>query len=166
MLMVSTYIAPSAIEGLGVFAGEFIERGRLVWSLNPLFDIFIRESEIERLPQHMQDFIDRYSWTHREMPGVVMLESDYGKFMNHSLTPNTDFRVFDKGYALTDIARGEEITCNYHECDPTFAGFFLSPKLRAPQNVGCTKMAARNIATGPPCPLDDSSRSLLRLPSG
>ena len=30
MLMVSTYLAPSAIEGLGVFAGEFIERGRLV----------------------------------------------------------------------------------------------------------------------------------------
>ena len=32
MLMISTYLAPSAIEGLGVFAGEFIERGRLVWS--------------------------------------------------------------------------------------------------------------------------------------
>jgi hypothetical protein len=43
MLMVRTYLAPSAIEGLGVFAGEFIERGRLVWTLNPLFDIFIRE---------------------------------------------------------------------------------------------------------------------------
>ena len=132
MLMVRTYLAPSAIEGLGVFAGEFIGGGRLVWSFNPLFDIFIRESEIERLPQHMQDFIDRYSWTHRKMPGVVMLESDYGKFMNHSLTPNTDFRVFDKGYALTDIALGEEITCNYHECDPTFVGFFRSPKVRAP----------------------------------
>ena len=26
MLTVSTYVAPSAIEGLGVFAGEFIER--------------------------------------------------------------------------------------------------------------------------------------------
>jgi hypothetical protein len=67
-----------------------------------------------------------------------MLESDYGKFMNHSLTPNTDFRVFDKGYALTDIARGEEITCNYHECDLTFPGFFRSPKLRAPlhKNAG------------------------------
>ncbi len=120
MLMVSTYLAPSAIEGLGVFAGEFIERGRLVWSLNPLFDISIRESEIEGLPQHMQDFIKRYTWTYLKMPGVVFLEGDYGKFMNHSLTPNTDFRVFDKGYALTDIAQGEEITCNYHECDDTF----------------------------------------------
>ena len=30
MLMVSTYLAPSTIEGLGVFAGEFIGRGRLI----------------------------------------------------------------------------------------------------------------------------------------
>ena len=128
MLMVSTYLAPSAIEGLGVFAGEFIERGRLVWSLNPLFDIFIRKSEIEGLPQHMQDFIGRYTWMCLEMPGVVCLESDHGKFMNHSLTPNTDFSVFDKGYALTDIAQGDEVTCNYHECDDTWAGF-TSPNM-------------------------------------
>ena len=47
MLTVSTYVAPSAIEGLGVFAGEFIERGRLMWSLNPKFDIFIYREEIE-----------------------------------------------------------------------------------------------------------------------
>ena len=133
MLMVRTYLAPSAIEGLGVFAGEFIERGRLVWTLNPLFDIFIRESEIEELPQHMQEFIGRYTWTYVKIPGVVCLESDYGKFMNHSLTPNTDFRVWDKGYALTDIAHGEEITCNYHECDDTFDGLLPSPN--APQNV-------------------------------
>jgi hypothetical protein len=122
MLMVRTHLAPSAIEGLGVFASEFIERGRLVWSLNPLFDIFIKKNEIEGLPQHMQDFIARYGWTYLEMPGVVCLESDNGKFMNHSFTPNTDFSVFDKGYALTDIAKGAEITCNYHECDDTWAG--------------------------------------------
>jgi hypothetical protein len=87
----------------------------------------------------MQEFIDRYSWTHREIPEVVMLESDYGKFMNHSPTPNTDFRVFDKGYALTDIALGEEITCSYHECDPTFVGFFQKRK----SERGCTKIAGK-----------------------
>jgi hypothetical protein len=44
--------------------------------------------------------------------------------LNHSLKPNTDFRIFDKGYALVDIPQGDEITCNYHEFDPTFAGYF------------------------------------------
>lgn len=126
MLMVSTYLAPSAIEGLGVFAAERIERGQLVWSLNPKFDIFIQVSEIESYPLHMQDYIARYTYPHLEMPGVMILDSDNGKFMNHSLRPNTDFRIFDKGYALVDIAQGEELTCNYHEFDPSFVGFFPS----------------------------------------
>ena len=127
MLMVSTYLAPSAIEGLGVFAGEFIERGRLMWSLNPKFDIFVHPGEIDSLPPHMQDYVARYTYPHLEMPGVIILDSDNGRFMNHSLTPNTDFRIFDKGYALVDISQGEELTCNYHEFDPGFTGFFTTP---------------------------------------
>jgi uncharacterized protein len=124
MLTVSSYVAPSAIEGLGVFAGEPIARGQLMWSLDPKFDIFIQVSEIETYPLHLQDYLARYTYPHLEMVGVVILDSDNGKFMNHSVTPNTDFRIFDKGYALVDIAQGEEITCNYHEFDPGFAGYF------------------------------------------
>ena len=124
MLTVSTYLAPSAIEGLGVFTGEYIERGKLLWSLNPKFDIFIDPSEVKAYPPFLQDFIARYTYPHLERPGVVVLDSDNGRFMNHSLAPNTDFRIFDKGYALFDIAPGEELTCNYYEFDPTFVGFF------------------------------------------
>ena len=132
MLTVSTYVAPSAIEGLGVFAGEYIERGQLMWSLNPKFDIFIHASEIEGIPPHLQRF-------HRSLQlsasgdaeDVVFVDSDNGRFMNHSLSPNTDFRIFDKGYALVDIAQGDELTCNYHEFDPTFAGFFPTVQVAA-----------------------------------
>ena len=124
MLMVSTYLAPSAIEGLGVFTSEFIERGRLIWSLNPKFDIFIRPEEIESYPAYLQDYIARYTYPHLEIPGVVILDADNGKFMNHSLAPNTDFRIFDRGYALSDIAPGDELTCTCHEFDPGFVGFF------------------------------------------
>jgi hypothetical protein len=31
--------------------------------------------------------------------------------------------VFDVGYALVDIAKGDEITCNYFEFYPSFRGF-------------------------------------------
>ena len=95
-----------------------------MWSLNPKFDVFVHPHEIEGLPAHMQDFIARYSYPHLEMPGVVIVDTDNGRFMNHSLAPNTDFRIFDKGYALVDIAAGDELTCNYHEFDPGFRGFF------------------------------------------
>jgi SET domain-containing protein len=124
MLLISTYVAQSPIQGLGVFAGEYVARGSLIWNLNPKFDIFVHETEIGALPQHMQTFIAHYSYPHLDMPGYVVVDADNGRFMNHSLAPNTDFRIFDKGYALADIAEGEEITCNYHEFDPGFMGFF------------------------------------------
>lgn len=124
MLLISTYLAPSAIEGIGVFAAEPVARGNLMWNLNLKFDVFVHPHEMEGLPAHMQDFIARYSYPHLEMPGVVIVDSDNGRFMNHSLAPNTDFRIFDKGYALVDIAAGDELTCNYHEFDPGFRGFF------------------------------------------
>ncbi|MGE5260085.1 MAG: SET domain-containing protein [Actinomycetota bacterium] len=132
MLLISTYLAPSAIEGIGVFAAEPVTRGRLMWSLNPKFDVFVHPHEMEGLPPHMQDFITRYSYPHLEMPGVVIVDSDNGRFMNHSMQPNTDFRIFDKGYALADIEVGEELTCNYHEFDPGFRGFFnVAPPAKA-----------------------------------
>jgi hypothetical protein len=71
----------------------------------------------------MHDFVARYSYPHLEIGDVRIVDCDDGKFMNHSDQPNTDFTVFDKGFALTDIAVGEEITCNYYEFDPGFRGF-------------------------------------------
>jgi uncharacterized protein len=123
MLLISTYVAPSSIEGLGVFVDEYVSRGSLIWKFNPKFDILVNEGELGSLPAHVQSFIARYSYPHLEMAGHRVIDVDNGKYMNHSLVPNTDFRIFDRGYALTDLAPGDEITCNYHEFDPDFAGF-------------------------------------------
>ena len=123
MMLFRTFLAPSEIQGLGVFAGEFIPCGSQMWVLNPTFDILVQASELAMLPAHMHDFVTRYSYPHLDMPGVRVLDCDDGKFMNHSERPNTDFCVFDRGYALTDIAAGDEITCNYYEFDPAFRGF-------------------------------------------
>jgi uncharacterized protein len=123
MLLISTYVAPSSIEGLGVFSDEFIPAGGLIWDFNPKFDILVNEMELGSLPPHVQSYIARYSYPHLEMAGHRVIDVDNGKYMNHSLTPNTDFRIFAKGYAIVDIAQGQEITCNYHEFDPGFVGF-------------------------------------------
>lgn len=124
MLLISTYVAPSGIQGLGVFADEYIPAGSLIWRLDSKFDILVSESDVPGLPPHMQIYMKRYSFPHLEQPGYRVIDVDNGKYMNHSLAPNTDFRIFDSGYALVDIARGEEMTCNYHEFDPDFVGFF------------------------------------------
>jgi hypothetical protein len=40
--------------------------------------------------------------------------------MNHQDLPNTEYKEIVRGYALRDIAAGEELTCNYAEFDQTF----------------------------------------------
>jgi SET domain-containing protein len=125
-MLVRTYLSNSTIEGVGIFAAEPIKAGAVIWSLEPKFDVFFSEEDIEKLPPHMQDFIARYSYPHLLKRGVWVLELDNGRFMNHSDRPNTDFTEFERGYAIRDIAAGEEITCNYYEFDPTFQGWFPS----------------------------------------
>ena len=97
MMLVRTYVAQSEIQGLGVFAGEFVPAGRQLWVLNPKFDIFVHANEIPMLPAHMQDYVARYSYPHLEIDGVRIVDCDDGKFMNHSDRPNTDFHIFDRG---------------------------------------------------------------------
>jgi hypothetical protein len=92
----------------------------------------------------MQEFIGRYTWTYVKIPGVVCLESDYGKFMNHSLMPNTDFRVWDKGYALTDIAHGRKSPATIMSATTHSTACYRV--LTPPKMSGCTKMTAREIA--------------------
>ena len=138
MLLISTYVAPSSIQGLGVFADEFVPTGNLLWDFNPKFDILVNEMELGTLPPHVQSFIARYSYPHLGMADHRVIDVDNAKYMNHSLTPNTDFRVFEKGYAIVDIAPGQEITCNYHEFDPGFIGFM-------PEVAAATHDASLNV---------------------
>ena len=115
MLLVNTYVAPSSIEGVGVFAAEPIQKGTLIWQLDPDFDRLIPMSRYENAPPHQRVLFDRYAYPSPDLAGFLVYEVDNGRFMNHSDTPNTDFSGYGGGTASRDIAAGEEITCNYHE---------------------------------------------------
>lgn len=129
MMLVRNYIAASPIEGLGVYADEFIPAGTLLWQLHSNFSATFSIAEVEAMPPHIREYIHKYSFPHLKMgEGFVVLELDNGRYMNHSDTPNTDFTVFDHGYALRDIRAGEEITCSYYEFDPSFDGKFAPPR--------------------------------------
>ena len=121
MMLVPTYIAPSAIEGVGVFAAEAIAAGTLIWQLDPNFDRLIPQADLDSAPAHFREFVERYTYPYPDNPALVVLEVDNGRFMNHNtLMPNTDFTVPTRGVALRDIAKDEELTCNYSEFDPEF----------------------------------------------
>jgi SET domain-containing protein len=117
MMIVPTYVGPSPIEGVGVFAAAPIKAGDTIWVLEEKLDLLLSVDELQALPELQRQFIERYGYRHMTKPDVIVLEFDNGRFMNHSEAPNTDFTSPELGWAIRDIAEGEEIICNYAEFD-------------------------------------------------
>lgn len=113
MMMVRCYLAPSSIEGLGVFSSTDIRKGDLVWLFDPRFDTAISKKDMAEALPHIREFLDRYTYDHPYEPDKVVLDADEGRFMNHSDDYNVDLSIPDRGIALRDIPAGEELTCNY-----------------------------------------------------
>lgn len=132
MLLVSTYVAASEIEGVGVFAAAPIKKGTMIWRLEPDFDRLMPAGAYDALPEAMQELLDRYAYPSPDRPGYLVYEVDNGRFMNHSDTPNTDFSTHGGGWAARDIAAGEELTCNYQEFFEGFE-FHTHPEAHAEQ---------------------------------
>jgi hypothetical protein len=120
MLLIDTYVGPSAIEGVGVFAAEFVRAGQLIYRFEPGFDRLISPAELAAMPEPIRLFVDRYTYPHPADHTLLVLDADNGRHMNHSLDPNTDFADAVYGRAIKDIAPGEEILCNYAEFEPNF----------------------------------------------
>lgn len=118
MMIVPNYVGPSPIEGVGIFAAIPIHAGQAIWVLEDKFDLLLTQEEVAALGPLQRDFVERYGYRHMTQQGLMVLEYDNGRFMNHSERPNTDFRDPEMGYATLDIAAGEELTCNYGEFDP------------------------------------------------
>jgi len=119
MNLIKTYIDKSSIQGIGLFAGEFILKGKKIWELNG-FDLMLRERNYEywiaNMTEEQLKYIKRYIYFN---DGDWIYCSDDAKFKNHSKDPNTIVNKYDQ-YALKDIRIGEEITCDYSELDKSF----------------------------------------------
>ena len=120
MMLVSTYVAASDVEGVGVFAAEPIKKGTLIWRYDPAFDRLVPASWLMTETPMMQEFLTKYAYPAHDAPDMLVIEIDNGRFMNHTLSPNTDFTRVVEGYAVRNIKAGEELLCNYAEFDPTF----------------------------------------------
>ena len=120
MMTVDTFVGPSAIEGVGIFAAVPIAAGELIWRFDPRFDRFLHRSELADADDYLLTYLEKYSYPHHEDPDLLVIEIDNGRFMNHSAAPNTDFTGQTEGYALVDIAAGQELTCDYAEFDPIY----------------------------------------------
>jgi SET domain-containing protein len=113
MLLVSTYIAASKIDGVGVFAAEPIKTGSQIWRFDATFDLLIPTEKYLSSPPYLKQHLDRYGYPSPNHLGFIVYEADNGRFMNHSEKPNTDFSGASGGKAVREIVAGEELTCNY-----------------------------------------------------
>ena len=118
MLVVRTMVAPSTIEGDGLYAGEFIPAGSLVMKwVEGLDRTFPLDYPNDLPPKARKTFMKFASCDGK----VWCLSGDNGGYFNHSFVPNICIMpgkgpaaTWDR-IALRDIQPGEELTMNYDE---------------------------------------------------
>lgn len=120
MLLIPVRVAPSPIEGNGLFTVAPVPAGTPVWQFAPGFDQAFSPAAEAALPLPAREHLRRYAWIRRE-DGYAILSGDHACFMNHSGTPNSGMPPGAAGsgvtVALRDLAAGEELTCDYRAFD-------------------------------------------------
>lgn len=114
MLLVKTKVAVSNIPnaGLGLYAAEFIPKGKVIWKENPLIDKHFSSLEELNLSSDAKFQIEKYSWYDKNR-NIFILAGDDTRFFNHSNNPNCDDSPLYETIALTDIPPNTELTVDY-----------------------------------------------------
>jgi SET domain-containing protein len=115
MLRVSTYVAPSRISGVGLFAAQRIRKGTHIWEFTEGVDWLLTRSELEAFPEPFRSRLRHYVYLDEH--GCYVLCGDNAKFMNHDLAPNCSDSHPSFTIASCTIEVGEELTCDYREFD-------------------------------------------------
>lgn len=123
MMLVKSYVAPSGIHGNGLFASQDIKEGEKIWEFMEGLEVLIPVASLDSQPETVRDYLDCYTYPHDSEPGMLVLDGDHGRFMNHSDAPNTSFATPRSGFATQDIPAGAEITCNYRDFVPGFVPY-------------------------------------------
>ena len=112
-LKFKTVIRKSKIDGKGLFALSLIPAKKKLGEL-PGEVITIRKGRLMVKQQHriaLVEFDDKFALNATD-------HESHLKYINHSCSPNTYMRVIShrvEFYSLHEIARGQELTCNYGE---------------------------------------------------
>jgi SET domain-containing protein len=131
MLLVKTYVGPSVIRGLGLFASEDIPAGTRIYRNHPGTCLCYCEEDWQMLREtagYSFAQIEKYAVKYRG-DGLYYLPLDDTRFVNHS---ETDFNcgILNDGeetYAIRDIRKGEELLDNYRlYYDPEFFEYIMT----------------------------------------
>ena len=114
----SFVLRPSSIEGVGVYATHDIEA-------NVQLDLWGDEPEnrchVSEIHADSADLISRYGVF---LDGVVWFPPRFnrmaiGWYLNHSDSPNVEWRADDQIYSAKAISAGDELTIDYRLLEPS-----------------------------------------------
>lgn len=116
MITIEHYVANSGIHGLGLFAGQDVEKDEVIWRFVAGYDIVYSYDEFSALPDMAKQYVKAYGWFDR-LDNLWHISVDGDKYTNHSDNPNT--YMDDEGLirASASIAKGTELTGDYREFD-------------------------------------------------
>jgi SET domain-containing protein len=114
MLTVKTYLAPSAVHGIGLFSAETIPANTIVWQYAEHID----RTYPEELSLDIYRNVHNYTFQHLlsssyRRGGSYFYLTDNSRFINHSEHPNIAFTDNYTEVSLRQIKAGEEILENY-----------------------------------------------------
>jgi len=127
-MLVKSKTGQSKIHGVGLFADEFIIKGTKVWEYTPWFDFSLTKGQVEKLSDAAKEQFLNYAYLSKETDKYVLC-SDDARFFNHQKDPNIICKVpenpeFEDAlecFAVQDIMKGEELTCDYSEFEADFS---------------------------------------------
>lgn len=114
MLLIRTYLAPSAIHGIGLFAGQRVVAGAAVWRFAAPLDRIYTVAQVAALPPLARAYLARYGYRRR---GHIFLCGDDGRFVNHADLPTCIEGDDGASVAARDLAIGDELTEDYRSFD-------------------------------------------------
>ena len=114
---VSYKLDTSPLHGIGLFAGEDISKGKIVYTASPILDVNISQEQFDSLNEKERQEV-RW-WGFFDEPNKKWhVDFDMSRVVNHSYSSTiTQDPQHSEAYliAARDIKKGEELTQNYLE---------------------------------------------------
>jgi SET domain-containing protein len=117
MLHISYKLDISKYHGIGLFAGEDLPKGTLIYTPSPLLDVNLTQEQFDSLADSEKREVQW--WGFFDEPSQKWhVDFDVTHFINHSYDANITQNLEHKDaylIATRDIKKGEELTQNYLE---------------------------------------------------
>ena len=118
-MLIETFLKEIDKKGISLFTKYPLKEGQVIYEDCDIFSKKFTDSEFDKLSANHKEFIRIYG-CYIKAHKTWYLDTDNGRFMNHSETPNVtyDWGTYLEGgkgtmIALKDIPTGTELCSNY-----------------------------------------------------